>query len=60
MSEMTSLKKEIFDLKDEIKAAKKKEMNRQEEKPHNLELQLEQETETDQNETRIYNRRAPK
>ena len=59
MSEMTSLKKEIFNLKDEIKAAKRKEMNRQEENSHNLELQLEQEKQ-DQNETRIYNRRAPK
>ena len=46
MSEMTCLKKEIFSVKDEIKAAKRKEMKRQEEKSHSLEVQLEQEKQT--------------
>ena len=46
MSEMISLKKEIVRVKDEIKAVKRKEMKRLEEKSHSLELQLGQEKET--------------
>ena len=46
MSEMLSLKKEIVKVKDEINAVKRKEMKRQEEKSHSLELQLGQEKET--------------
>ena len=46
MSEMISLNKEIVRVKGEIKAVKRKEMKRLEEKSHSLELQLEQEKET--------------
>ena len=46
MSEMISLKKEIVRVKDEIKAVKRKEMKRLEEKSHSLELQLGKEKET--------------
>ena len=46
MYEMASLKKEIVSVKDEIKAVKRKEMKGQEERSHNLELQLGHEKQT--------------
>ena len=46
MSEMISLNKEILRAKHEIRADKRKEMKRLEEKSHSLELQLGQEKQT--------------